>query len=219
MKEELILGIDEAGMGPVFGPMVVSGVVIRKKDTLLLREIGVKDSKMFGTGASARSKREKVWEAAKPYIISENQIVIEACQLDKYNMHGLHIEATRNILKKLGWNKTCEVYIEQIGGMKRDTCFSRIGFWHSGFIYEPKADVKYAAVSLASIKAKILRDEIISKLCNDLNEEYVSGYPNYKTEAFFRRYYNKYGTLPPGTRVSRKWQPIEEMKEIIVCRK
>lgn len=213
MNDKLILGIDEAGMGPVFGPLIISGVVIKKKDTEYLREIGVKDSKMFGSGLAAHQKREKVWTAAQPCLISEKQVIIEADQLDKCNMYDLHIEATRDILKALGWHNISEVYIEQVGGMKRNKYFSRIGFWHGGFIYEKKADVKYVAVSLASIKAKILRDSIMRRLCEDLNEEYVSGYPNYKTEIFLRRYYDRHNCLPPGTRVSRKWAPLIEMSE------
>ena len=39
------IGIDEAGRGPVIGPLVVCSVAIPKSDIGLLVEIGVKDSK------------------------------------------------------------------------------------------------------------------------------------------------------------------------------
>jgi ribonuclease HII len=211
MNDELIFGIDEAGVGPVFGPMIVSGVVIKKKDIEYFKKSGIKDSKMYGSGLTAHNKREKVWESAESCIVRHKQVVIEADKLDRYNMYDLHVEATRSILRELEWHNVAIVYIEQVGGLQRDKYFSRIGFWHNGFVYEKKADVKYIAVSLASIKAKIVRDNIMDKLCKDLDEEYVSGYPNYKTEEFLRRYYKKYNCLPPGTRVSRKWEPIIEM--------
>ena len=99
MKDELVLGIDEAGMGPVFGPLIISGVVIKKKDESRLREIGVKDSKMFGSGLTAHKKREDVWAAAKPYLVAEKQVIIEAAELDQFNMYELHINGVRNILK------------------------------------------------------------------------------------------------------------------------
>lgn len=41
----IIAGIDEAGRGPCFGPMVVSIVVIDTKNESELKSIGVKDSK------------------------------------------------------------------------------------------------------------------------------------------------------------------------------
>ena len=43
--KELILGIDDAGRGPVIGPMILAGCLIDKKDEKYLKSIGVKDSK------------------------------------------------------------------------------------------------------------------------------------------------------------------------------
>jgi ribonuclease HII len=212
MNNDLILGIDEAGMGPVFGPLIISGVVIKKQHSDLLRTLGVKDSKLFGSGLKAHEKREQVWASVKPYLIKQKQVVIEPSALDRANMYDLHLGAVQQILKELGWQYIETVYIEQVGGLGAEKCFSKIGYWHEGFMYETKADVRFPVVSLASIKAKILRDRLMIKLCKDLDEEYVSGYPNKNTEEFFRRYHEKHGSLPPGTRLSRNWAPINEMK-------
>ena len=38
-----IIGVDEAGRGPVIGPLVVSAVKIPNMDIKILEEIGVKD--------------------------------------------------------------------------------------------------------------------------------------------------------------------------------
>lgn len=212
MENKLILGIDEAGMGPVLGPMVVSGVVIKEEDINYLRSIGVKDSKMFGSGLNAHTKREKVWSVAEKHVVAEKQVVIKAHELDNANMYDLHLDATRKILIELKWEDIPIVYIEQLGGIREKKYFERLCIRHSGFVYESKADIKYAAVSLASIKAKIIRDRCMYALCKELNVEYVSGYPNHVTEEFFRRYYKNNGILPPGTRLSRNWAPIIELK-------
>ena len=50
------IGIDEAGRGPVIGPLVVCSVAIPKSDIGLLVEIGVKDSKRFN-GKTPNDKR------------------------------------------------------------------------------------------------------------------------------------------------------------------
>jgi ribonuclease HIII len=48
------IGIDEAGKGDYFGPLVVAGVRITDEETAKeLREIGVRDSKTIGVLASA----------------------------------------------------------------------------------------------------------------------------------------------------------------------
>ena len=40
-----LLGIDEAGKGPVIGPLIIAGVIISEENSGKLRELGVKDSK------------------------------------------------------------------------------------------------------------------------------------------------------------------------------
>ena len=53
----LIVGIDDAGRGPVIGPMVLAGVLIESKDESKLRSLSVKDSKML-----TPAEREKMLE-------------------------------------------------------------------------------------------------------------------------------------------------------------
>ncbi len=209
MNSDLILGIDEAGLGSVFGPLVVSGVVIEKKNITLLKLLAVKDSKKF-RGNAAHQKRKNVWESCKQYIITEKRVVIDSKSLDKNNMYELHINACIQILMNLKHNNMEQIYIDQLGALKQQKFASKLGFWHNKFIYEKKSDIKYKVVSLASIGAKILRDDLVMKLCKNADENYVSGYANNVTEDFFQRYFKRNGCLPPGTRISRKWFPITE---------
>lgn len=60
------LGIDEAGKGDFFGPLVVAGVRVTGKEMAAeLREIGVRDSKTVGV-LGARPMAERILEAAGP---------------------------------------------------------------------------------------------------------------------------------------------------------
>ena len=51
-----VAGIDEAGRGCAIGPLVIAGVLFDEKKLPILREIGVKDSKML----SAKKRRDLV---------------------------------------------------------------------------------------------------------------------------------------------------------------
>ncbi|MGM0440955.1 MAG: hypothetical protein ACQEQC_00850 [Elusimicrobiota bacterium] len=212
--QKFSIGIDEAGMGPVFGPLVVSGVLIKTEDEPALKKLGVKDSKKFGSGTRAHQKRENVWNQVhgNKQIIKHHHVKIPAREIDRNNMYDLHVGAVVEILDELNWKEVENVYIEQLGAMKRENFLKKLGFWHHGFVYEPKADIKFPPVSLASIKAKLERDYRVKELCEKAGYEYVSGYANKVTEKFLRTYYKKNYSLPEGTRISRNWAPIEEMR-------
>ena len=47
MSSKLILGIDDAGRGPVIGPMILAGCLIEESKIPELAKLGVKDSKQL----------------------------------------------------------------------------------------------------------------------------------------------------------------------------
>ena len=47
MTSLLVAGVDDAGRGPVIGPMVIAGVAMPKEKLRQLRPMGVKDSKLL----------------------------------------------------------------------------------------------------------------------------------------------------------------------------
>ena len=78
-----IIGIDEAGWGPVLGPLVLAGIVVEEFTLPLLEKYGVKDSKLFGSGEQARKKRKELWEKILPYLSGFSVKKITAEELDK----------------------------------------------------------------------------------------------------------------------------------------
>ena len=64
----LILGIDEAGRGPVIGPMVLAGCLIDEKTEKEFRKLGIKDSKQL-TQKRREVLAEKIKEKAETFEI------------------------------------------------------------------------------------------------------------------------------------------------------
>lgn len=199
-KEKYILGIDEAGRGCVIGPMVLCGVLIREKDILKLKEIGIKDSKLLKP-----KKREelskKIKEIAKGIMIKR----ISPKMIDRYNLNFLELKNMAKIIEKLRPNilyfdcpvnqKGIEKYCEDLKNLlKKKNIFLQI-------IGENKADKKYEVVSAASIVAKVERDRIIKNLRKKYGD-FGSGYPaDKKTIEFLKKYYHH--CLPI---IRKKWR-------------
>src|SRR5256885_7133794 len=57
---ELTLGIDEAGRGPILGPMVMAAVALRPRKAAALTRAGVMDSKRVGAGGGAHAARREL---------------------------------------------------------------------------------------------------------------------------------------------------------------
>ncbi len=87
-----VLGIDEAGRGPVIGPMIMAGFMIDEEKIPELKKIGVKDSKLL-----TPQKREELNKILKtmgtPFVR-----VIEPHQIDGFNLNRLEKMATRDII-------------------------------------------------------------------------------------------------------------------------
>ena len=56
----LICGIDEAGRGPIIGPLVMCGLMVKEEDEKRLVKIKVKDSKLL-----TAKKRENLFDKIK----------------------------------------------------------------------------------------------------------------------------------------------------------
>lgn len=86
-KVKLIAGIDEAGRGPLAGPVVV-GAVIMPKDSMIE---GVNDSKKV-----SEKKREKLYEQITKEAISWSVGVANQNEIDEINI----LNATKLALKE-----------------------------------------------------------------------------------------------------------------------
>ena len=202
------LGIDEAGRGPVIGPLVVAGVHIKKEHEPHLKNLGITDSKLLSP-----KKRETLEKEIKKIAINVRVIIISAKQIDNdmKNISLNHIEmnamikiinstpqATKTIIDLPSNSKTFTQELEA-----KITTKTKI-------TAEFKADLNYTAVSAASIIAKTERDRQIRLIEKKHKIKLGSGYPaDPKTKDFLKEYIQSHDTLPDYIRTS--WQTTKDL--------
>ena len=147
-----IVGIDEAGRGPLAGPVVV-GAVIMKPESFIE---GINDSKKV-----SEKKREMLYEKIIENAIDWSIGIVDQEEIDKINI----LNATKKALKMAIMDlkvKPDRIVVDALEHM--DTC----GIPYTSII---KGDAKVYSIAAASIIAKVTRDRIM--------REYDEIYPEY----------------------------------------
>lgn len=147
-----ICGIDEAGRGPLAGPVVVASVIMPENSMIE----GINDSKKV-----SEKKREKLYDEITKNAISWSVSIIDQREIDDINI----LNATKGGLTKCIQNLDIKPNIIIVDALEKiDTC---------GIPYESiiKGDAKCYSIAAASIIAKVTRDRIM--------KEWDEVYPQY----------------------------------------
>ncbi len=168
----VVLGVDEAGRGPVIGDMFVAGVAIDPRTLQRLRELGIRDSKELTPNARSRLVTT-VLRYAEAVIVKR----FPPSVIDKTNINVLYAKAVIDLVNNILQTglRIKKIYIDAVTGRKA-LAILKGGISKIPFVLEPKADRKYVVVGAASIVAKFLRDLHVSKL-KEAYGDFGSGYP------------------------------------------
>ncbi len=195
----MICGIDEAGRGPVIGPLVVAGVC---GDESVIASLGVKDSKKLSAKRRERLAEEIKKVASKIVVIRVEPEEIDALR-EKMTLNDIEVELFARVISQLEGNR---VYVDAADVNEErfaEEIKKKLGM-DVEIISEHRADSRYPIVSAASIIAKVERDRIIEELKEELGE-FGSGYPaDERTKRFLEEYVREHNELPPHTRHSWK---------------
>jgi ribonuclease HII len=208
----MLCGIDEAGRGPVMGPLVVASVFA--EDDRILMRIGVKDSKKLTPSVRERMFSEIIESTEHRVVILSAEEIDKKRANDSLNEIELQMFAD----SVLGMNASV-IYADcpdvnehafsaalssKLGGMK--------------VIAEHKADDTYPIVSAASIIAKVTRDNIIKEIAKEFGVDIGSGYPSDTvTTEFIAKWIKENGNPPPHTRCS--WETVRRIMAMRMNRK
>ncbi|XP_029440993.1 ribonuclease H2 subunit A [Rhinatrema bivittatum] len=229
-REPCCLGIDEAGRGPVLGPMVygICFCPISKKGSL--EELKVADSKTL-----SEAERERLFEkldGSREYlgwalqILSPNVISTSMQQRVKYNLNALSHDTAIGLIQYALDSGVLlrEVFVDTVGPAEKYQEKLQQRFPDLEVTVKPKADALFPVVSAASICAKVARDRAVkgwkfSEDLGDVNLDYGSGYPNDpKTKEWLAKNLDPVFGYPQFVRFS--WstaQSIVDSKAVPVC--
>tara|TARA_B100000902_G_scaffold160459_2_gene156156 strand:- start:9137 stop:9865 length:729 start_codon:yes stop_codon:yes gene_type:complete len=183
MNRIMIGGVDEAGRGPVIGPLVVASLAIPESEIEILSEFGVNDSKVLSATKRLEIRNKILTQKNWKYSIVE----FSAEQIDRAmeyeNLNSIEVKLFAKSIQEIGAHNitklildACDVNEERFGRnvTNKVESFSK----NTTLISEHKADAKHLIVGAASILAKVHRDLEIERISKECGLEIGSGYPS-----------------------------------------
>ena len=147
----LIAGVDEAGRGPIAGPVVIASCIL----PVSYRIPGLNDSKQL-----SKKKREELYVEILKHAVSYKIIFVSAEEIDRSNIYSVTKEAMKEAITSLSVKpEYALIDFMPINGIDIPTKSITHG------------DALSASIAAASILAKVTRDEYMAKM--DIK------YPNY----------------------------------------
>jgi ribonuclease HII len=208
----LIAGVDDAGRGPIIGPLIIAGVLFREGDIPRLLELGVKDSKAL-TPARREVLKPKILDLA----IMHRVLEFSPAEIDRYVLEGrrlrrlnwLEAKAMAQVIESLrpdvAYVDASDVDASRFGAQIRDLLSFKVQLFS-----DHHADQKYPVVAAASIVAKVHRDRAVAELHRKFGD-FGSGYPgDPRTIRFLEDWIRSHHTLPEFVR--RSWKTVVRLK-------
>ncbi|MEM2926291.1 MAG: ribonuclease HII [Candidatus Bathyarchaeia archaeon] len=212
------MGIDEAGRGPVIGPMVVCGVVAREDAIENLIELGVKDSKALKP-SRRKELRNLIIDSVEAWEILE----VSPREIDEAVRKGrLNLLEARKMAVLISRFNPDVTYVDapSVNTKAFLRCLKgllKVKASRMEIVAENFADERYPIVGAASILAKLRRDEVLESY-KAMYGDFGSGYPSDEaTIRFLESYYRAHGTFPEIVRL--EWETKRNILERILQKK
>lgn len=146
-KNMLVLGIDEAGRGPIAGPLCVAGVVFPKD---------YQNDEIYDSKAISEKKRNALFEQIQKDALAFEIRLISEKEIDEKNIY----RATQDAMHAIAEELACDLVL---------TDAMPLPLYHKHPVTALiKGDQKSVSIAAASILAKVTRDHIM----DDLDQKY-----------------------------------------------
>lgn len=162
----LLCGVDEAGRGPLCGPVCCAAVVLR--DDFVCEEIN--DSKKI-----SEKKREKLFDVIIENAVSYSIVFVEPQTIDEINILNASLLGMKNAVKSL--NLTPDVVIVDGNKVPPEMPVDTKAV--------VKGDAKSLSIAAASILAKVSRDRYMEKLHEEYPQYRLDKHKGYPTKLHY----------------------------------
>lgn len=173
---KVIAGIDEAGRGPLAGPVVCACVIMPLDEEKIIE--GINDSKKL-----SEKKRNELEKLIKERAIAYSVVEIDEKVIDEINI----LNATKLGMKKALENLTIKPEVVLIDAVKIDTNLPQENII--------KGDALSYNIASASILAKVHRDRLMTRLDKEYPEYLFAKHKGYGTKIHIECL-KKYGKCP-----------------------
>ena len=212
MASKRTLGIDEAGRGPVLGPMVLSAVVLDSRAAASLSRAGLADSKSYGSGKKAKAIRAELATRVHKLALFVAVEVVDVALIDKRvrlsELNLLERECATRMIDRAPAVDRIVADGERLFGPLQSR-YAHLEAVNNG-------ESAHAAVAAASVVAKTRRDDLFALMQRRYAAEFGAfeggGYVNATTKKFLCAYAEKHRDIPPEARLS--W-PFEYLRAIL----
>lgn len=194
----MICGVDEAGRGPVLGPLVVAGVMV--ESDVPLRQMNVRDSKKL-TPERRELLAPEIQKVARCEVM-----VVPAKDIDvmraEMSLNDFEARLFASVIERLHPETA---YVDAVDVDEID--FKRAVLKDLPFeveiVSQHEADDLFPVVSAASVVAKVRRDAEMRAIEAEVGQPLGSGYPSDPvTIAFLEKWIREKGSPPPHTRTT-----------------
>ncbi len=194
----MICGVDEAGRGPVLGPLVVAGVMV--ESDVPLRQLNVRDSKKLSP------ERRELLAPEIQKVARCEVTVVPAKDIDvmraEMSLNDFESKLFAAIVQTLH-PETAYVDAVDVDEIEFKRSIQKELPFEVEIVSQHEADDLFPVVSAASIVAKVRRDAEMRAIEQQIGQPLGSGYPSDPvTIAFLEKWIKEKGSPPPHTRLT-----------------
>lgn len=171
--QEKVIGIDEAGRGPIAGPLVVAGVIL---------PLGYENPEIYDSKKCTEKKRDELFDVILENALEYEILIISEQEIDELNIYRATQKAMDTIAQGL------QASIVLTDAMPLPFCDKEV---HDII----KGDQKSTSIAAASILAKVTRDRIMIELDAQYPEYGFKKHKGYPTAAHLEAL-KQFGVLP-----------------------